>query len=253
MGRGVFVARRSKMRNVLGILGGMGPLASAEFVKTIYQSNRPRYEQHSPLVVLISDPSFPDRTEAFLSGQEAELLARLTAGLDQLFEMGASRMIVCCITIHHLFPGLPPHLRDKTISLVDVVLSHIARRRTRHLLLCSNGTRKLEMFQRGPGWTEAADYVVLPDQADQYRFHELIYGIKLNDNIEEGLEFVKACLSKYEVHSFIAGCTETHLLVKHGLASGTLERSSCLDPLLILAEEAWKAQWYEQTEYQANV
>ena len=44
----------------------MGPLASAEFLKTIYEFNFSRTEKDAPAFVLYSDPSVPDRTEAIL-------------------------------------------------------------------------------------------------------------------------------------------------------------------------------------------
>ena len=50
------------MRTILGILGGMGPLASAEFVRSVYELNVQTKEQASPVCVLYSDPTIPDRT-----------------------------------------------------------------------------------------------------------------------------------------------------------------------------------------------
>ena len=50
------------MTESLGILGGMGPLTSAEFLKTIYEVNISGPEQDAPACVLYSDPSVPDRT-----------------------------------------------------------------------------------------------------------------------------------------------------------------------------------------------
>ncbi|HEY6332715.1 MAG TPA: amino acid racemase [Blastocatellia bacterium] len=241
------------MGNILGVLGGMGPLASAEFVSSIYQSGRADNEQQSPVVLLVSDPTFPDRTQWLLSGKPEELKRRLEKGLDQLAEMGAARMVVCCVTIHYLLPGLPARLRDKTVSLVDVVLSQITRRKAPHLLVCSNGTRKLRIFQQNARWKTAARYFVLPEEEDQQKLHELIYGIKLNTSPDEGIRFVSECMSKYQVDGFIAGCTEVHMMVKHGLNRGYIQQSTCLDPLLILAEEAWHPRFYERNEYQADV
>ena len=52
------------MTKLLGILGGMGPLASAEFLKTIYEYGTRDLEQRSPACILYSDPTFPDRTSS---------------------------------------------------------------------------------------------------------------------------------------------------------------------------------------------
>ena len=55
-------------KRVLGVVGGAGPLASAEFIKTIYECSLGEREQEAPVVLLYSDPTFPDRTEALLAG-----------------------------------------------------------------------------------------------------------------------------------------------------------------------------------------
>ena len=52
----------------LGILGGMGPLASAKFLSTVYRLNLVEPEQEAPNCILLSDPSFPNRTKAILAG-----------------------------------------------------------------------------------------------------------------------------------------------------------------------------------------
>src|SRR5689334_6778827 len=57
-------------REVWGVLGGLGPLASAEFLATIYEHADASEEQRLPAVLLFSDPAIPDRTEALLCGRE---------------------------------------------------------------------------------------------------------------------------------------------------------------------------------------
>ena len=54
-------------------------MASAEFLKTIYEYGIGENEQDAPIVVMYSDPTFPDRTDSFLAGEDELLLARLTA------------------------------------------------------------------------------------------------------------------------------------------------------------------------------
>src|SRR4051794_23649290 len=77
--------------NVLGIVGGLGPLASAEFLKTIYKQSPREREQEAPRVLLYSDPTFLDRTEALLNGSDSQLLDQLVEALTRLRHIGASR------------------------------------------------------------------------------------------------------------------------------------------------------------------
>lgn len=227
----------SQRRNVLGVLGGMGPLASAEFLKTIYEHSLGGREQDSPVVMLYSDPTFPDRTEALLAKTPDALLARLVGALEELRGFGVSKIVICCVTIHHLLPQLPEELRKQVVSLTDVIFTKVVRSRRRHLLVCTSGARRSGVFQSHPSWERAKEFFVLPDAEDQAAIHRLIYQIKQNSDLGELTPTLEALLLKYGVESFVAGCTETHLLAKRFARAGRGARFGCVDPLDILARE----------------
>ncbi|HEV2863279.1 MAG TPA: amino acid racemase [Pyrinomonadaceae bacterium] len=230
--------------NILGVVGGMGPLASAEFLKTIYECSLGEREQDAPIVVLSSDPTFPDRTSEFLRGSYDELLGRLTEALHRLRELGASKMVICCITCHHLLPRLPPELRRQVVSLLDVIFERVLRAEGRHLLICTNGARRMELFESHPSWGAASRFVVLPDDDDQQLIHELIYHrIKRNRDVRALLPTIGGLLRKYDAGSFIAGCTEIHLPAKQFECSDGYHKGyGCVDPLTIIAKEIAKGR-----------
>jgi aspartate racemase len=226
---------------VYGVVGGMGPLASAEFLKTVYEFSLRGREQDSPTVILYSDPTFPDRTDAFLKGEDEVLLAQLTKAVRQLCEMDASRIVLCCMTIHYLLPRLAPDARRKIWSLLDVIADGFADDDRRYLLICSNGTRRLRLFENHPRWKLFKEHLVMPCDEDQERIHrELIYPIKLNPDVGTLLPLLGLMLQKYRVDSFVAGCSEIHLLAKRYAPAGGRERGTCLDPLTIIAREMAK-------------
>lgn len=223
--------------NVLGIVGGMGPWASAGFLKTIYECSLGEREQDAPTVIMFSDPTFPDRTDAFLAGESDPLLEKLSAMLERLLEAGATDVVMCCMTIHYLLPRLPPNLRRHVISLLDIIFAHVIQSRKRHLVICSTGTQQLSLFQNHEQWPLAKSYIVLPEEEDQNRIHrELIYPIKKNPDLDTLLPLLESMLDRYETDSFIAGCSEVHLLANHFLRSRPLRpAASCIDPFAILA------------------
>ena len=55
------------MKEYLGILGGMGPMASALFYKMITEKTAAEKDQDHINIVLLSDAETPDRTAAILS------------------------------------------------------------------------------------------------------------------------------------------------------------------------------------------
>jgi aspartate racemase len=222
----------------------MGGLASAEFVKTVYEISGEigLREQAAPAVLMYSDPAFPDRTEAFLRGETQPILARLTDALELLCGMGASRVVICCMTIHYLLPELPGALRERIISLTDVLFSSVESVKKKHLVISSIGTIKLELLQRHPRWEQARKYFIFPTEAEQRQMHDLIYEVKLNRNLVEARLFVETLLARHRVDSFIAACSEIHLLGKQFAPSGPQQRGyGCIDPLTIIARRVVEA------------
>jgi len=139
-------------KHVYGVVGGMGPQASAEFLKTTYENCLGEREQEFPAVLVYSDPGFPDRTDAFLRGDEGPVLDRLIGSLNGLRMLGATRVVMCCMTIHHLLPRLPLNLREMIVSLPDIVFDSVDSNRRRYLLISSSGARKLRLCERHPRW-----------------------------------------------------------------------------------------------------
>lgn len=228
--------------NILGVVGGLGPLASAEFLKTIYEQSLGAREQESPIVMMYSDPTFPDRTSEFLKDSFDALLERLIGALRSLKGLGVSKTVICCVTAHHLLPRIPREEREQVISLLDVIFKSVLRSRAKHLLICSNGSRKMGVFQCHEKWEQAKEFIALPNDGDQHFIHSLIYEhIKRNGDIRRLVPVIESLMSKYGVKSFIAGCTEMHLLAKQIEFSGVgSEGYSCLDPLSIIAKEIAK-------------
>jgi aspartate racemase len=221
----------------LGIVGGMGPLASAEFVRTVYEYGLGEREQLSPTVLLYSDPTFPDRTDAFMSGNDGPLREKLIDVITRLDRLGVEKVLICCMTIHYLVPRLPEALRSKIISPLDEIFESVEQSPKESLLICSTGTRKLNLFESHPKWTKLGQRILLPSEKDQESIHrDLIYPMKLNPELSDSFPVLDSVLKRYKVDSFIAGCSEIHMLAKSFLASKEYGAFySCIDPFATIA------------------
>lgn len=217
----------------------MGPVASAEFLKTIYSCCRGEQEQEFPVVMVYSDPTIPDRTTAFRAGRPNEVLEPLIVAFNRLIGMGATKLMMCCMTSHHLVTQFPSAIQERLISLPDIVFDQVAQTDKRHLLICSSGTREFQLFENHERWESLKSRIILPNEAEQYRVHhDLIYPIKKNPDTRERLPILTALLSKYKTDSFIVGCSEIHLVAKQLIHSDRNRKTySCIDPFMVLARE----------------
>jgi aspartate racemase len=225
------------MNGSLGVLGGMGPLASAEFMKTIYELNNADTEQQMPICVLYSDPTIPDRTEAIIGNSSEILASRLVEALDRLCLFNVKKIVIPCVTAHCFLHSIPPHIRNRVVSLVDIIMDEILTRKGEYLLVCSQGTYTANIFQHHPLWRQAKRHILMPDQGDRNVIHNLIYDIKKGTNSDRTVSIFDTLLSKYQTKAFIAGCTEVHLLVKYLTKRERHETYQVIDPLMIVASD----------------
>ena len=223
-------------QKTLGILGGMGPLASLEFLRTIYECNRDgSAEQDYPNIVLHSLSSVPDRTDALLNNAEKVLEDALVKNLKVLNSSGVSKIVICCFTSHTLIGRLPKDVTEKIVSLVDLTARELMVRKEQSLLLASMGSYRRHVFRSTEDAVKAKDYIVEPDDEDKIFIHGLIYEyLKPGKDVAPVYSAVKGLLDKYGLNSFIAGCTEFHLLSRH-IYGNNVPDISFVDPLFSIA------------------
>ncbi|GIG92286.1 aspartate/glutamate racemase family protein [Plantactinospora endophytica] len=218
---------------VLGVLGGMGPLASAAFVNTVYRFDPADREQDMARVLLDSAPACPDRTEAILNGTGAELVYWLDEHLGRLVDAGADSVVIACFTAHHFLPRLDPRLRAPVRSLIGQAISTLRERDGRYLLLCTVGARRATVFPRDPGWAEVASRVGWPDEADQRAVHDMLYRMKRHGPLREAVDMVRTLRSRYGCTGVVLGCTELHLVSQE--LCDLLGEANVVDPLREIA------------------
>jgi len=83
----------------LGVLGGMGPLATADFMRKLVEATPATCDQDHIPVFVHSVPQIPDRSEAYLHGSDAPW-PYLVAGLRTLEASGAQAIAMPCNTAH---------------------------------------------------------------------------------------------------------------------------------------------------------
>lgn len=234
-------------QTTIGVLGGMGPLASAGFVRTIYGMYRGRVEQEAPQVLLYSNPKVGDRTATFLGGGDCEpLLRELEHGIRMLLAANAEQIVICCVTMHYLLPKLPYALRRPVISLIDTAIGEIRAAKGRCLLACTTGSRRLGLFQQHRHWPEIERRIVLPDPAEQEALHKAIYTVKRTHSTRSLIRTLESILSRQRADAVICGCTELHLISEPCSGPNSLnQRFQIIDPLSAIARRIAEEQYAE--------
>lgn len=218
---------------VVGILGGMGPLATADFyAKLIAATPATRDQEHIP-VVMWADPTVPDRSAGLDGGPDPT--PWLVRGGRNLAAMGATFIAMPCNSAHAYLPRLQPavpipflHMMGETAAAVAMGYGNVERVG----LLATVGTVRAGLYAAAFAAHNVA--VIAPDEARQAHVTAAIARVKAGDTGPEATALVAAAaawLVDAGAAVLLTGCTELPLIFRDGDAVVPV-----LDPTHALAE-----------------
>jgi len=111
----------------LGVLGGMGPAASAAFMSRLAALTPAQCDQeHIPALVL-NDPRIPDRSSAWLAGDDRPF-EYMRDAVSLLSSAGVERIVIPCNTAHFWYDKLAAAAGCPIIHIVDAVIEDLQER-----------------------------------------------------------------------------------------------------------------------------
>jgi len=232
------------MKKVLGVLGGMGPLATVDFLhKLIDETPAQRDDEHLP-VIAWSVPQIPDRPAAITGNGESPLPA-LLAGIRTLKDAGAIAIAIPCNTAHYWYDELVREGGLPIIHIADAALDELrAHKMTGKTvgLIATRGTLAAGFFQQR---LAAAGFECITNSDAEMNEVELpaILHVKRNELDAAGalLTIAVEKLIARGAGGVILGCTETPVVLDR-MPAGLSAR--CVDATRALAKASVK--WWKQ-------
>ena len=225
------------MAKMIGVLGGMGPAATADFYQKIIRATPAKTDQDHLKVLIFSNPQVPDRTAA-IRGEGPDPLPVLVAGAQVLVQGGADFITIPCVTAHHFYDPLQRAVSVPILNLVGetatAVLSECPGLR-RLGLLATTGTLESRLFE--PFFEPRGFTILTPAPAVQASaVMEAIYAIKHGESMERPRRLIREAAEDLQTRgaqAIIAGCTEVPLVLQDGDLPVPV-----IDPTWILAKAA---------------
>ncbi len=218
----------------LGIIGGLGPMATAYFMQTVIDMTEAETDQqHLPMAV-ISRPDTPDRTAYILGESDCSPLPHMLESGRALEMLGVECIAIPCVTAHYFHSELTDALKTEVI--------HAPRETVRRLkeagvssagIMATRGTVSAKIFQRE---LEAQGITpVLPDEKAQAAITATIYDyVKASRRADmELFGSAERMLRKAGAECLILGCTELSVVKRDNSLRG-----SYIDVLEVLSAEA---------------
>lgn len=216
-------------RLLIGVLGGMGPAATIDFMaKVVAATPAGRDQEHVPL--LVHDvPQIPDRSLAIAAGSDAPL-APMLAGVRLLERSGVAAIAIACNTAHYWYGLLAGACAVPILHIADAVAAEVRAagpQKERLALLATRGTRAAGLYQQRLGAS-----LILPEEPEQRLVDATIAAVKAG-RLPEARRLAGEIGGRMRAAGagrLLLACTELPL----AFAGGPQERF-CLDATLVLA------------------
>lgn len=202
-------------KNVIGILGGMGPQASAKLVEMLIEISIQDFGAKNgddfPEIILDSVP-IPD----FISNPRnlKPALKMLKDRVRMLSNMNISNFAIACNTAHILLGDLQSVSKVPFVSMVDEIAKRVRIEGIIKVgLLASPSTIRFGMFEKALGKSNIE--VVLPTKMQQIALEKIIKNVisgkKLKSDTSK-ISLIASFLKEQGAQGIILGCTELPLI-----------------------------------------
>ncbi|MCT4605609.1 MAG: amino acid racemase [Marinisporobacter sp.] len=213
----------------IGILGGMGPLATADLFRKIILLTDAKSDQEHIHILIDNNTSIPDRT-AHLIAKGTDPRKQLIASARRLENMGADFLIMPCNTAHNFYEDIIKEINIPFLNMIDETAKFISQKYAGKKigLLATEGTCQTGVYDQA---IHKYGMELVKPTKTQKNVTNFIYDIKAGKNISlDGFNKSVEELKDQGAEVFILGCTELSV----GYEMFKME-GNYVDPLKVIA------------------
>ncbi len=223
------------MDKMIGVLGGMGSMASQLFYKMVLDRTDAKCDQEHVRMLILNDSSMPDRTKAILSHDYDKVDRQMLSDFQLLERGGCEAIAITCNTAHFFADRLKDKIGIPIIHMIEETSAEIARRHPggRVAVLATDGTVQTGLYQK-----RLEKYNLIPFIPSEEMQKIVMY--QIYDRIKKGLPWDKDAWMKLEQYikdndccCAVMACTELSVIKEDNNLDDFY-----FDPMSVLAEKA---------------
>ena len=216
----------------LGVIGGLGPIATAHFMELIIRMTEADTDQEHLDMIIYNRPSIPDRTSYILDSTRPNPLPEMIRVGNALTRQGAELIAIPCMTAHYFHRELTRYIETPIVHAIHEVAVHLKKHGiTRVGIMATDGSIRSGLFQRE--LQKHGIEPIIPGEQAQKCVMSVIYDdVKANKPAGmDKFELASRQLRDQGAEAIILGCTELSL-VKRDQPIG----AGYLDAMEVLAQ-----------------
>jgi|SRR5690625_1721881 len=227
-------------KKTLGIIGGVGPLATMFIGEMIVRQTKAAKDQDHVNMIITNNTNIPDRT-AFILGESTEdPVPVIVSDAHRLRVAEAEVLIMPCNTAHSFYDRIQLETELPIIHMIEETVLHAKKNGAKRVgILATTGTITTGIYQKA--CEKEGIEPIIPNEQTQEIIMSLIYDdVKAGKMIDpKKWAMIDQAMKESGCDKLILGCTELSIVrEKLGL-------EGCIDSLLILAESAIEQCGYE--------
>ncbi len=199
---------------IVGVLGGMGPAATVDFMATVIALTPADTDQDHIHMLVDNDPTIPARQNAILKGGADPGPAMATMA-KRLQDAGADFLVMPCNTAHAFASQVVVAVDIPLLSIIDVTVAACGGF-SKVGLLATAGCLHSQVYQQA--FQKIGTDLVLPSDPELQQFMELTFRIKRGDKgaaVAAQMLSLANALAERGAEAIISGCTEIPLVMSH--------------------------------------
>ena len=198
------------MSKILGIIGGMGPLATVNLFNKIVINTDAQNDQEHIHMLIDNNVNIPDRT-AFLLGTGKDPTEELIKSAIRLEKAGADFLIMPCNTAHHFYEAIKEKINIVFLNMIEETVKFVRLNYPNNKkvgLLSTDGTLKAKIYDLY--FNKQNIQVISPKKETQNSIMDIIYGIKAGEK-EIEIDAIYSAIEEFRAEGAeisVLGCTE---------------------------------------------
>ena len=217
-------------KHTIGILGGMGPEATADFymkIVRIFQNElRAMYDRDYPPMLIFSVP-IPDVVE--IVEDEAKTISYLVDAARTLESSGADFIAIPCNTVHAFLGEIRSAVNIPVLSMVESAVDKISPEQSPVGLLATKTTIRMGIYEEELRKKQIG--VIMPTETEQAILTEVIMDLLARSNqltVRARLKALIDALKMRGARAIVLACTELPLIVEPDQSVGIIDPTETL-------------------------
>lgn len=213
------------MAGKLGIIGGLGPMATAYFMQLVIEMTQAATDQEHIEMIIYNCPSVPDRTSFILGESDRNPVLPMIDIGRKLVEAGVDTIAIPCITAHYFHAEMEHAIGIPILHGIAETASYLAERGYRRVgIMATDGTVRSGLFTAE--FEKQGLSCCYPSTEGQAAVMELIYQDVKAGKPADMVKFRKVAqeLRDMDAEVILLGCTELSLIKRDNcLGAGFLD------------------------------